>query len=225
MVYSAEFSADLDEGGKIEVPLSATFVQEVVIQPSVRGSIVTKKILFVPVPTGVQVNSTVDIKSYTAFSFNAQIYTVQDEDDRDTWTKIKDLLSDTELVKGLKGAEKLDKVVKGLNKVGDVMTKIEELQEKVDEASETKEKIEGYKADIDTLWSFLEENDIEDRESWKQMGESLGKSNIAADLMDMMNLTTETEASTEYLESMQELMDKYSETVQQDTSWVQLVNK
>lgn len=225
VTVSAEFSADLEDGGKIEVPLSATFVQEVVIQPSVRGSIVTKKILFVPVPTGVQVNSTVDIKSYTAFSFNAQIYTVQDEDDRDTWTKIKDLLSDTELVKGLKGAEKLNNVVSGLNKVGDVMTKIEELQEKVDEASEKKEQIEGYKADIDTLWSFLEENNIQDRESWKQMGESLGKSNIAADLMDMMNLTTETEASTEYLESMQDLMNKYSETVQQDTSWVQLVNK
>ncbi len=225
VTVKANFSADLEDGGKIEVPLSATFVQEVVIQPSVRGSIVTKKILFVPVPTGVQVNSTVDIKSYTAFSFNAQIYTVEDKDDRDTWTKIKDLLSDTTLVKGLKGAEKLDNVVKGLNKVGDVMTKIEELQEKVDEASEKKEQIEGYKADIDTLWSFLEENKIQDRESWKQMGESLGKTNIASDLMDMMNLTTETEASAEYLESMQDLMDKYSETVQQDTSWVQLVNK
>ena len=224
VTVKANFSADLEDGGKIEVPLSATFVQEVVIQPSVRGSIVTKKILFVPVPTGVQVNSTVDIKSYTAFSFNAQLYTVEEEEE-DTWTKIKNLLSDNTLLEGLKGADKLNKVVSGLNKVGDVMTKIEELQEKVDEASETKEQIDGYKEDIDALWSFLEENNIQDRETWKQMGESLDKSNIAADLMDMMNLTTETEASTEYLESMQELMDKYSETVQQDTSWVQLVNK
>ena len=224
VTVKANFEADTEDG-KIEVPLSATFVQEVVIQPSVRGSIVTKKILFVPVPTGVQVNSTVDIKSYTAFSFNAQIYTVEDKDDRDTWTKIKDLLSDNTLVEGLKGADKLNKVISGLNKVGDVMTKIEELQEKVDEASEKKEQIEGYKADIDTLWSFLEENNIQDRETWKTMGESLGKSNIAADLMDMMNLTTETEASAEYLKSMQDLMNKYSETVQQDTSWVQLVNK
>lgn len=222
---NADFKADTADGGSVNVPLSATFVQEVVVKPGVKGSIVTKKILFIPVPIGVQVNSTVDIKSYSAFSFNAQIYTVENEDDRDTWTKIKDLLNDDNPLEGLKGAEKLNKVVSGLNKVGDVMNKIEELQEKLNEASEKKEQLEGYKEDLDSLWAFVEENDITTKEAWDEMGKNLDKSNIAADLLDMMNLTTDTEASTEYIESMQELMDKYSETVQQDTSWLELVNK
>ncbi len=222
---NADFKADTADGGSVNVPLSATFVQEVVVKPGVKGSIVTKKILFIPVPIGVQVNSTVDIKSYSAFSFNAQIYTVENEDDRDTWTKIKDLLNDDNPLEGLKGAEKLNKVVSGLNKVGDVMNKIEELQEKLNEASEKKEQLEGYKEDLDSLWAFVEENDITTKEAWDEMGKNLDKSNIAADLLDMMNLTTDTEASTEYIESMQELMDKYSETVQQDTSWLELVNR
>lgn len=136
----ADFAAETSDGGSVNVPLSATFVQEVVIQPGVRGSIVTKKILFIPVPIGVQVNSTVDIKSYSAFSFNAQIYTVEPEE-KSTWEKIKDLINDDKLVEGLKGA---DKIANGLKTVGDVMTRIEELQEKIDEASEKKEQLDGY---------------------------------------------------------------------------------
>lgn len=217
----ADFAAETSDGGSVNVPLSATFVQEVVIQPGVRGSIVTKKILFIPVPIGVQVNSTVDIKSYSAFSFNAQIYTVEPEE-KSTWEKIKDLINDDKLVEGLKGA---DKIANGLKTVGDVMTKIEELQEKIDEASEKKEQLDGYREDLNNLWTFVEENDITTKEAWAEMGNNLDKSNIAADLLDMMNMTNETEASTEYLESMQALMDRYSDTVQQDTSWIELVNK
>lgn len=217
----ADFAAETSDGGSVNVPLSATFVQEVVIQPGVRGSIVTKKILFIPVPIGVQVNSTVDIKSYSAFSFNAQIYTVEPEE-KSTWEKIKELINDDKLVEGLKGA---DKIVNGLKTVGDVMTKIEELQEKIDEASEKKEQLDGYREDLNNLWTFVEANGITTKEAWAEMGKNLDKSNIAADLLDMMNMTNETEASTEYLESMQTLMNRYSDTVQQDTSWIELVNK
>ena len=217
----ADFAAETSDGGSVNIPLSATFVQEVVIQPGVRGSIVTKKILFIPVPIGVQVNSTVDIKSYSAFSFNAQIYTVEPEE-KSTWEKIKDLINDDKLVEGLKNA---DKIANGLKTVGDVMTKIEELQEKIDEASEKKEQLDGYREDLNNLWTFVEANDITTKEAWAEMGKNLDKSNIAADLLDMMNMTNETEASTEYLESMQALMNRYSDTVQQDTSWIELVNK
>ena len=217
----ADFAAETSDGGSVNIPLSATFVQEVVIQPGVRGSIVTKKILFIPVPIGVQVNSTVDIKSYSAFSFNAQIYTVEPEE-KSTWEKIKDLINDDKLVEGLKNA---DKIANGLKTVGDVMTKIEELQEKIDEASEKKEQLDGYREDLNNLWTFVEANGITTKEAWAEMGKNLDKSNIAADLLDMMNMTNETEASTEYIESMQALMNRYSDTVQQDTSWIELVNK
>lgn len=114
----ADFAAETSDGGSVNVPLSATFVQEVVIQPGVRGSIVTKKILFIPVPIGVQVNSTVDIKSYSAFSFNAQIYTVEPEE-KSTWEKIKDLINDDKLVEGLKGADKIANGLKTVGSLGD----------------------------------------------------------------------------------------------------------
>ena len=43
--------------------------------------------------------------------------------------------------------------------------------------------------------------------------------------MDMLNMTTDTELSVEYLEDMQALMDKYSEMLEKETDWVKLVDK
>ncbi|MFR7440650.1 MAG: hypothetical protein ACLUUG_04955 [Lachnospiraceae bacterium] len=48
---------------------------------------------------------------------------------------------------------------------------------------------------------------------------------MASDILDAMDLSTETGLSTEFLDSMQALMDKYSETLQKETDWVTLINK
>lgn len=216
----ADFEVEVEEG-KIAIKLAASFVEEVAIDPSVKGEIVKKKILGIPIPTGVKVGSTIDVRNYTAFSFEAEIYTVGEEE-KSTWEKLKGIMDDpTEILGDALPEEYAD----ALKNVGDVMGKIEELNKKVEKANETAEKIEGYKEDIEALWAVVEENGVTDRESWSEMEEALGKTSVAADLLDLMDMTTETGITTEYLDTFQELMDKYSETVQKETDWVKLVEE
>lgn len=217
----AEFEVEVEDG-KVAIELSASFVQEVALSPSVRGGIVTKEILFIPIPIGVEVNAAIDIRSYTAFSFAAEIYTVAEEDE-DVWKKLKAITKDPKEILGLEGIPEGLKT--GLEKAGDIMAKIDEVKAKIDQASETADKIKGYKEDLETLWNLAEKNNLTTREEWEEMGETLGKTSVASELLDMMDLSTETEISTEYLDSMQALIDKYVETVEKETDWVQLVNK
>ncbi len=217
----AGFEVEAAEG-KVAIDLSATFVEEVALNPSVRGSLVKKKILGIPVPIGVEVSAAIDIKNYTAFSFAAEIYTVAEEE-KGTWEKIKNICDDPTEVLGLPGIP--DGMKDGLKTVGDVMGKIKEIEAKIDKATDTAEQIQGYKEDLDALWGVVEQTGLTTEEDWRQMGEALGKTNVASDLLEMMDLTTDTEISTEYLESMQALMDKYTETLEKETDWIQLVNE
>lgn len=216
----AEFEVEVEEG-KIVISLAASFVEEVAIDPSVSGKIVKKKILGIPIPTGVKVGSTIDLRNYTAFSFEAEIYTVGEEDE-DAWTTIKNIMDNpTEVLD-----EALpEKFAGALNTVGDVMDKIDEIEAKIAKASETAEQIEGYKNDIEALWAVVEGNTEMNTEAWAEMEEELGKTNVASDLLGLMNMTTETGITTEYLDTFQALMDKYTETVQKETDWVKLVEE
>lgn len=217
----ATFEVDAADG-KVAIDLSATFVEEVTLKPSVRGGIVKKKILGIPIPIGVKVNASVDIKNYTAFSFEAEIYTVAEEE-KSTWEKIQSICKDPTEILGLPGIP--DGIKDGLKTVGDAMDKIKELESKINKATDTIDKINGYKEDLEALWNVVEQTGLTTEEDWKQMGDALGKTSIASDLLELMDMTTDTEISTEYLGSMQELMDKYSEMLQKETDWIELVNK
>lgn len=216
----AEFEAEVDDGS-VKIDLSATFVEECELVPRIKGSVVTKEILFIPIPIGVSVNTTMDIKNFTAFSFTANIYTVKEED-KSVWEKVKEIANDPAEAVGLSNLPAGLK--SGLNSVKDVMDKIEEVQAKIEQANDTVEQIKGYKEDLDALWKVMEENGT-DHEQWNEMCKTLGKTNVAGDILDAMDLSTETGLSTEFLDSMQALMDKYSETLQKETDWVTLINK
>ncbi len=217
----AEFEVEVEDDGLIKISLSASFVEEVAIDPKVSGEIVKKKILGIPIPTGVKVGSNIDVRNYTAFSFEAQIYTVEKED-QGKWETIKDIMNNpTEIIDAALPAE----FAGALNTVGDVMSKIEELNNKIDKANEAVEKIEKYQNDVAALWAVIEEQGVTTKEAWEQMEEELGKTSVASDLLGLMDMTTETGITTEYLSTFQELMDKYSETVQKETDWVKLVEK
>lgn len=220
----ATFEAETEDG-KAAIDLSATFVQEVEIHPSVHGSIVTKEVVFIPIPIGVEVSASVDIKNYTAFNLEADLYTIESEDE-DLWEKIKSICSDPTEITGLAGLP--ESLKSGLHTVSDVMAKIEELQDKIDKASDTAEQIEGYKEDVEDLWQVIEETGLTTEEDWKEMGQVLGKTNVASDLLeliDMTDLSGETEISEEYRQSLEELIDKYKETIQKETDWIKIVEK
>lgn len=210
------------EDGVVAIDLSATFVQEAMVKPSVKGGLTYTKILGIKFPNGVQVNATVDVMSYTALSFAAEIYTVAEEE-KDLWTKMQELAKNPTSVLGLPGIPA--ELAKGLSTVGDVMDKIDELQNAVDRGTLAVQTAKEYKKDIETLWAALENNDLASREEWETMGEALGKTSITSDLMDMMNLSAETGLSTEYYDTVEELLQKYSDTVTKETDWIKLLEE
>jgi len=202
---NATFEVDKEEEGKIIIDLSATFVEEVALGTNVKGDLVYKEVLgFIPVPIGVSVSAAIDIRNFTAVSFNVNIYTVEAEEES-TWEKVKGLLKDT--------------------KVGKILDEIEEVQNKIDQAKGTVEQMIEYGKEIEELWKLVPQ-DKTNKEEWEQLGKALGKTNITKDLMDMMNLSTDTglEAGV-YKQSMQELMEKYSEMLQTETDWVKIVDQ
>lgn len=77
-----EISIDVDaaftveaEDGCIDISLSSSFTEEVMIAPSANGYLVYKEILGIPVPIGVHVGANVDVMNYTEFSFAAEVTT------------------------------------------------------------------------------------------------------------------------------------------------------
>ena len=216
----AEFEAEVDDG-TVNIELKANFVEECELVPRVKGSIVTKEILFIPIPVGVSINTTIDVKNFTAFSFNANIYTVAEED-QSIWEKFKSIAEDPSEALGLSNLP--SGLKSGLSSVKDVMDKIEEVQAKIDQANDTAENLKGYKEDLDALWQVMEMNGT-DKEQWDEMCNVFGKSNVASDVFGIMDLSDETELGTEFLDGMQDLMDKYSETLQKETDWVTLLNQ
>ncbi|MBP3634013.1 MAG: S-layer homology domain-containing protein [Oscillospiraceae bacterium] len=70
----AELSAKTNDG-VIEIGLTASFTEEAMVAPGVKGELVYKEILGIPIPIGVYIGAHVDMKNYTAFSFAAEMTT------------------------------------------------------------------------------------------------------------------------------------------------------
>lgn len=218
---SAKFKVEGKDDGEIHIELSATFVQELAVDPSIKGEVVYDKILdVIPFPTGVQVNAIVDVKSYTAMSLAARFYTVAAED-KSLWEKFKDFAKDPSDLGDIPGIP--NEITNGVKTVGDAIKKIEETKEKIDKALEDTNKLES---DLNDLWTLVERfsQDGLTRESYEQACETLGQTNVAGELMDMLHLSQDA-ISTEYYNGLNELMDKYSEMLEKETDWVQLVDQ
>lgn len=219
---NAQLELDAAEG-KVAIDLSASFIQEVALDPQIKASVVKKKILFVKIPIGVQLNANIDLKNYTALSFAAEIYTVAPEEQK-TWDKFKNILKDPTNITGLPGIPA--SVTKGLKNVGDAIDKIEELQAKIDKAKESADKLKGYAQDIQSLWKAVEKTGVTTQKDYQSMANALGKTSIVSDLMGLMNMSdSDEEVESAYLESVQALMNKYTEMIQKETDWITIVEK
>lgn len=218
---SAKFKVDGKDDGAIHFDLSATFVQELAVDPKIRGELVYKKILkIIPIPTGVQINAIVDVKSYTAMSLRADIYTVAAED-KPIWEQFKEFAKDPSTLGDIPGIP--ESVTSGLKTVGDAIGKIEETKAKIEKGLEDAEQL---KSDLEDLWTVVEtfSQDGLNRETYESACETLGQTNIAGELMDMLHLT-EDDISADYIDGLDDLMDRYSKLLEKETDWVQLVDE
>ena len=225
----AQFEVEVEGDGKICIDLSATFVQELAIGITANGSLVKKEILFIPVPIGVKVGANVDLLSYTGVRVDVQAYTVAPEDES-LFDQFKDVLSNPEkLADVLPDSSGFGEIIEGLKTVGDVFDKIEELEAKIAQAQDDVETALGYAEDLENLWAAVDAMTTDGKytkEEWQELGATFGKTNVSADLMEMLNLSTETELDADrYAESLEDLLTRYSEMLEKETDWVTLVEQ
>ena len=169
----------------------------------------------------MQVNAIVDVKSFTAMSLKAEIFT-EGPEDKSIWEKFKDFAKDPSSLKDIPGIP--EEVTKGLKTVSDAIEKIEETKAEIEKGLEDAKKL---KEDLESLWTVVEAcaQDGLTRETYETACEELGKTNITGELMDMLHLTEDTDLSVEYVEGLSDLMDRYSELMEKETDWVTLVEK
>ncbi len=194
----AEFEKEAGEG-KIVFKLAATFVEEISVNVTASAKADIKWVLFVPTKIrSLTFNSSIDLKNYSGISVDVRIFTVEKEDET-VWTKLKSLT-------GGQFAETLEK--------------IEELKDKITEAKDTAEQLNKYKADLEALWSQIP-SDVTNKAEYEGMLETLGELNVTQQLMDMLHLTDEEELDA----GVRNLMERYSELMQSESDWIEILNK
>ncbi|MDD6035060.1 MAG: InlB B-repeat-containing protein [Lachnospiraceae bacterium] len=221
----AQFEVEVEEG-KVVINLSATFVQEIALGVTTNGELVKKKILgFIPVPIGVKVGASVDVLSFSGIRVDAQAYTVAEED-KPIWEQLEEAVKNPKKIADLL-PDSMGDLKKGLETAGDVLDKIDEIKGKLELVRDDAQKVKEYTEDLEMLWGVLEDaGGMPTEEQWEEMGKTLGKTNISKDLMDMLDLSDETElAADRYAEGMSDLMSKYSKMMERETDWVTLVDK
>ena len=220
----AEFEVELEDDEKIKIQLNATFVQEIELSPQIKGYVIPYFVGIIPLPVGGKVNGTVDIKSFTAFSFEATIYTVAPEDES-LWDQFKDTVQNPEKLADIAGLP--EGLASGLKTAGDVLDKIRELKDDLSKMKDTAEgaldTAEAYAKDIALLWDTIDH--VITEQEYSAICEALDQTSVTSDLLDMLELTDETGLNTEYYESMEALMERYCEMIEQETDWVTLLDK
>ena len=61
-------------GDYLAIDVEGSFTEELTVVPQVKGDLTYTRVLGIPFPNGVQVTTSLDVKNYTAFSFDAEIY-------------------------------------------------------------------------------------------------------------------------------------------------------
>ena len=195
---SAEFTIDVGDGGELKIDLSATFVEELAVDITASAYAKIKWIFIVPKFKKLVFSTAVDIKNYAGVSVDVKIYTVEKEEES-IWEKLKGINN---------GSFK------------EVFEQIEDLKNKIDQAKDTVEQIAGYKDDLKKLWQAVP-SDLTNEEEYEGMLDTLGELNVTQELMGMLNLTNEDELDA----GVRNLMERYSEMLENESDWIEIVNK
>lgn len=80
---SAEVSIEIDDDNEIKIKLKGVFEQELSVGISASGEIFWKKLWFIPYPSDYQINANIDVFTYTAVQFDANIGLFEKEEEPD----------------------------------------------------------------------------------------------------------------------------------------------
>lgn len=193
----AEFEIELNDDAVLKIVLKATFVEELAVDVQVKANAKVKWIFCFPKFKSLTFSTSVDLKNFAGVSVDVKVYTVEKEEGS-IWEKLK-----------------------GFNngQYKEVFGQIEELKNKVIQAKDAIGKIQEYQEDMNTLWSQL--NGVTTKEEYEGLLSTLGELNVTQDLLGLLQLTNETELDA----GMRNLMERYSEMLENESDWVELVSK
>ena len=190
-----EFGVDIGEDAEMKIDLAATFVEEISVDVDVDAKAKWKWYFIIPVLKDLSFRTSVDLKNYAGVSVDVKVYTVE-KDEGTLWSKLKEYKEE----------------------YGEIFDQIEEIEEKINEAKETYEKLQGYKEDLENLWATIPAAVAGD---YEETLEALEGTNISDDLLGLLNMTSETELDA----GVRDLMERYSEMLENESEWVELLNK
>lgn len=201
----AEFTVDAGEDGELKIVLSATFVEEISIDVDTHGNAKIKWYVIVPVLESLRFGASIDVKNYSAISVDVKVYSVE-KGEEGIWEQLKAYTEDTE--------------------VGALLEKADELKEMITQAKDTADKINGYREDLEAVWSEISRitasgGDELTQEDYEGMLDILGQLNVTEELTDMLHLTDEEEMEA----GMRNLMERYSEMLETESDWITLLEK
>lgn len=103
-------------------------------------------------------------------------------------------------------------------KLKEVFDKIQNLKEKIEQFKDDAEKVKGYMEDIKALTNTVSSKD---EVTFKDLAKTFGEMNVTEELKELLHITDETKLDA----GVKNLMERYSEMLQNESDWVELLNK
>jgi len=183
------------DDGVMNFQLHASFVEEIYVKVTTKAKAGVTWYFFIPVIKGLTFGADTDLKNYSSIAFDLRIYTVG-ESDFPIWDEFQDFKD--------MYSEKLNQIQALQNVIADPFgqdTDVAEVNEQINE-----------------LWASLPSGA---KQSYEDYCNRFDEINMTEKMHELLNSTSDESMAA----GVQELMDRYSNMIKQETDWVTLTEQ
>ena len=209
------------DGGTVITELKATFVEEVGVDPKLKAwHGFGHEYNQVPNAIGLRVSGHVDVLNYTALSFDAKIYTAENNEKKEKFETLQAISKSP--LKEL-GIETMNSdLLKNLKDLGEMMDKYEYLTKYLNTLTVEQDELkEDVKEAIKEIEQYAKGEKVL---QFKELASELKRKVVTSDMMNLIYLGDKG-LDAEYYSTLDDLMGRYKEMIKQETEWMDLVEK
>ena len=209
------------DGGTVITELKATFVEEVGVDPKLKAwHGFGHEYNQVPNAIGLRVSGHVDVLNYTALSFDAKIYTAENNEKKEKFETLQAISKSP--LKEL-GIETMNSdLLKNLKDLGEMMDKYEYLTKYLNTLTVEQDELkEDVKDAIKEIEQYAKGEKVL---QFKELASELKRKVVTSDMMNLIYLGDKG-LDAEYYSTLDDLMGRYKEMIKQETEWMDLVEK
>lgn len=201
-VLSVSKKLDATRTVSLKIEMNASFEEQIAIDVNIDVSAKWKVIVL----KELSVNASFDLKNYTSASVSVKVYTVQDT----TMPKWQALRNTTDV------SNPLNKVTaETLDKINKLAVKARKFAKTVEEKKEMLEELQG-------LYDSLPKVNVGGQDyTIEALQEELGMTDVSTEFEDLL----EADDYESNKVGMDQLMNKYTEMLNSEAEWIQLLNK